>query len=168
GTLFLKPLTPDLVVAGLLILIALYSLWSVWSVKEDSQSKMSNQSLVIKSSAAGVILGALTTLTGLGGGVIIVPILIKLFGRTYEEVLPTSLATVLVISLASFIFQSDVALELITYSQLFFLGTGALGAYLLLGLLMRSMDRSGTDRIRKIVFSIVTVFSAVSVASKAL
>src|SRR5690606_28602907 len=50
GTSFLKPLTPDLVVAGLLILIAVYSLWSVWSIKEDSQSKMCNQSLVIKSS----------------------------------------------------------------------------------------------------------------------
>ena len=168
GTLFLKPLTPDIVVAGLLTIIAIYSLWSVWSSKEDISKKENNEGVVLKSVAAGAILGILTTLTGLGGGVILVPILIKIFGRTYNEALPTSLGTIFLISLSSFVFQSEVALQLISFIQLVYLGAGALVAFILLKLFIDKIENSKVDKIRKIIFSIVTTYSVVSVIIKAM
>lgn len=168
GTLFLKPLTPDIVVAALLTVIALYSLWSVWGGRVNSVNEMSHRGVILKSLGAGAFLGVLTTLTGLGGGVILVPILIKLFGRTYTEALPTSLATIFLISLSSFIFQSEMALQLITLIQLGYLGAGALIAFFLLKLLIIKLDNSKVDTIRRIVFSIVTVYSAASVIVKAM
>lgn len=168
GTLFLKPLTPDIVVAALLTVIALYSLWSVWGGRVNSVNEMSHRGVILKSLGAGALLGVLTTLTGLGGGVILVPILIKLFGRTYTEALPTSLATIFLISLSSFIFQSEMALQLITLIQLGYLGAGALIAFFLLKLLIIKLDNSKVDTIRRIVFSVVTVYSAASVIVKAM
>lgn len=167
GTLFLKPLTPDLVVAGLLTSIGIYGIWSVWSEGKDSSHQTSSKGLIIRSIAAGMLLGMITTLTGLGGGVIVVPILIKLFGRRYREALPTSLAIILMISLSSFIFQSDTAFKLISLPQLGYLGAGALISFFLLKLVLRRWDEQKTDTIRKIVFSAVTVYSAVSVIIKA-
>lgn len=168
GTLFLKPLTPDLVVAGLLTLIAVYSLWSVWSQKKNSSNDAGTGSDVFKSLGAGTLLGVLTTLTGLGGGVILVPILIKIFGRTYNEALPTSLASIFLISLSSFIFQSEIALKLISFVELGYLGAGALGAFLFLKMLIKRFDDSKIDTVRKFVFSFVTVYSAASVIIKAM
>lgn len=168
GTLFLKPLTPDFVVAGLLTIIAIYSLWSVWSGKKNSSREANNKGVILKSLGAGTLLGVLTTLTGLGGGVVLVPILIKLFGRTYSEALPTSLATIFLISLSSFIFQSEMALQLITFIQLAYLGAGALIAFFMLKVFIRKIDDSKVDKMRKGVFSVVTVYSAISVIIKAM
>lgn len=167
GTLFLKQLTPDLVVAGLLTLIAGYSLWSVWSFKKETLSK-SSEGVVLKALVAGTLLGVLTTLTGLGGGVVLVPILIKLFGRNYDQALPTSLATIFLISVSSFIFQSETAFQLISLYQLAYLGAGALIAFFLLKVLLKRLEESNIEKIRKAVFSIVTVYSAVSVIIKAM
>lgn len=166
GTLSLKPLVPDIVVAGLLTIIAAYSLWSVWSSKDNASNKTNNEGVVLKSLGAGGILGILTTLTGLGGGVILLPILIKIFGRTYNEALPTSLGTIFLISMSSFVFQSEMAFQLISLIQLAYLGAGALVAFFLLKLFINKIDNSKMDKIRKIIFSMVTVYSAVSVIIK--
>lgn len=167
GTLFLKPLMPDLVVAGLLTLIAGYSLWSVWSIKKSTSSE-SSDGVVVKALVAGALLGVLTTLTGLGGGVVLVPILIKLFGMDYDQALPTSLATIFIISVSSFIFQAETAFQLISLIQLVYLGVGALIAFFLLKLLLIRLEDSRVAIIRKAVFSIVAVYSVTSVIIKAM
>lgn len=163
ATLFLKPLTPDLVVAVLLTSIAIYSLFSVWKSKENVVKEVGSKGTILKSLISGSILGVLTTLTGLGGGVVLVPILIKVFGRSYHEALPTSLGTIFLISLSSFFLQSENAMKLISLTQLGYLGAGALMAFLLLRLIIKRLDKSKVETLRKIVFSIVTVYSAVSV-----
>jgi uncharacterized protein len=168
GTLFLKSSTPDIVVAGLLTTIAIYSLWTIWASKNSSNTDASHKGVMLKSIGAGSLLGILTTITGLGGGVILVPLLIKLFGKSYHEALPTSLATILLISLTSFIFQSETALQLISFSQLGYLGVGALLAFFLLKVIIKKINITMLDKIRKIVFSLVTVYSAISVIIKAM
>lgn len=166
-TLFLKASTPDSVVAALLITVALYSLWSVWSHKsKDNVRPVTKNCIIIRGIGAGFMVGTLTTLTGLGGGVILIPILLKLFGKTYHEALPTSLATILVISLSSFIFQWEQALPLISVNQILFLGAGALMAILLVNLMTKKLSQNNIEAIRKITFSLVTLYSVLSVILK--
>lgn len=166
-TLFLKASTPDSVVAVLLIIVALYSLWSVWSHKsKDNLRPVTKNFIIIKGIGAGLVVGTLTTLTGLGGGVILIPILLKLFGKTYHEALPTSLATILVISLSSFIFQWEHALPIISVNQILFLGAGALMAILLVNLMTKKLSQNNIEAIRKITFSLVTSYSVLSVILK--
>lgn len=166
GSLFLKPLISDFVVAGLLTMIASYSLWSVWSSQISRPPKMKTEHIILKSVISGILLGVLTSLTGLGGGVILVPILIKFFGRSYSEALPTSLATILLISASSFIFQSQKAFQLISLIQLASLWAGTLVAFFLLKILMGRLETTKIDIIRKLVFSVITVYSTVSVITK--
>jgi len=114
----------------------------------------------------GLFLGLITTLTGLGGGVLLVPILMRFFGKTYEESLPTSLATILFISSISFFLQIHAALELISYSELSFLAAGAICAFLVLRFSLKFIKPENRDFLRKVVFTVVTIYSISSVLMK--
>lgn len=164
-TLFLKPMTPDLIVAILLILVACYSLWSIW-IKNKSYAPIENKPSLFKALVAGILLGTLTTLTGLGGGVVLVPLLIRFFGKSYQEALPTSLAAVLIISLSSFLLQAKGVLELISLEQIFFMALGTVIAYFSLWLGLSKMKDATIELLRKIVFSLVTLYSVTSVINK--
>ncbi len=161
-----KDLLPDVVVAGLLFLIAVYSLWSVWQKKENGASKGSESllSLII----TGLFLGAVTTFTGLGGGVLLIPLLMKVFGKTYDDALPTSLASILFISLGSFIIQFESISSLIELQDiaLMLLGSGA--SFLGLKILLKKISKHRILFLRKLVFTLVTVYAIGSVVIKAL
>ena len=165
-TLPLKTGTPEVVIAGLLTLIGVFSVTSVWRRKDQSHGQSDESPAVAKALMAGTFLGLITTLTGLGGGVLLLPILLKVFKKTYQEALPTSLATILLISLTSFIFQSKTALNLMTYDQLALIGGGALASYFMLKLFLRKLEERMLLLIRQIVFTVVTVYSVLSVIVK--
>lgn len=164
----LKAETPDWVIAIILTLIGIYSIWSVWK-KQNEQSSQSGMGMVIpKALIAGSFVGLLTTLTGLGGGVVLVPILINFFGNNYQQALPTSLGSILLISVTSFIFQSKTAFELINFTELSLMAAGALLAFFLLKLLIKKVAARKILMIRKIVFTAVTLYSIISVIYKAM
>lgn len=167
-TLPLKSGTSDVVIAGLLTVIGIFSVSSVWGKKNNHLHDKEETHVFAKALIAGTFLGLITTLTGLGGGVILVPILIKVFGKKYAEALPTSLATILMISLTSFLFQSKTALGLISYYQLALIGGGAILSYFTLKLSLRKIKESRVLQMRKVVFTLVTVYSVLSVISKAM
>ncbi len=167
-SLSMKSGTPEIVIAALLTVIGIYSIVSVWGKNKTSSIVEKDSQVVTKALIAGAFSGLMTTLTGLGGGVILVPILIKFFGKNYKEALPTSLATILLISLSAFMFQSKVALGLIAIPQLLMIGGGAILAFLLLKVLLRKLSEVKVLQIRRIVFTLVTVYSVVSVIIKAM
>lgn len=164
----LKANTPEVFIAALLTLIGVYSIWSVWAQKNQSSKQSSNNKEVLKALTAGAFLGVITTLTGLGGGVILMPILISLFGKSYEEALPTSLASILIISVTAFFFQLETALSLISVSNLGLLGAGAILSFLFLKFLLKHVSSEKILETRKYVFTGVTIYSVVSVIIKVL
>jgi uncharacterized protein len=166
ASLPLKLLVPDLAIAGLLTAIAAYSLFSIWRKRKPASAI--NSAGIVKSALTGLFLGVITTLTGLGGGVLLVPILMQLFGKTYEEALPTSLATILLISSISFLLQLRVAPSLIGPAEVAPIAAGAIVAFLGLRLALRPLSTETIDLVRKIVFSGVTVYSIVSVLAQSL
>lgn len=165
ATLNLKSFASDLLVAALIIGIALYSFWSIWSGIQSTKSIKVNSS-VTRALATGALLGVLTTLTGLGGGVILIPLLIKVFGKSYKDALPTSLGAIFVISLVSFLFQAKVASELISLSQIILMICGTVIAFFVLKLMTGRLKDSTILVMRKIVFSLVTLYSISSVIIK--
>lgn len=163
-TLKLKAVVPDLAVASLLALIVFFSLWNIWRsphVKNNVPSKVH----FIKIAVTGSLLGVITTLTGLGGGVLLLPILIR-FGKTYEEAIPTSLAIILFISMISFLMQGKIGFNLISLHDFSFLTLGTLSSFFLLKFLLKSFDPTRIENIRKSVFTLVTMYSMVSILLK--
>ena len=164
----LKASTPDWLIAVILSFIGFYSIWSVWKKQRELSTHASENSVIPKALMAGSFVGLLTTLTGLGGGVILVPILINFFGNTYEKALPTSLGAILLISLVSFISQSKAAFELINSYQLLLMAAGTFFAFILLKLFMKVVDDNKMLLSRKIVFTAVSLYSVITVIYKAI
>jgi uncharacterized protein len=165
----LKNHTPDWLIAGLLAIIGSYSIWSVWRRDENQNNSLEKDSFVIpKGLVAGAFLGLITTLTGLGGGVILVPLLIRFFKKSYEEALPTSLGTILLISLTSFILQSKTAFSLISFTDLSLLGSGAFLSFIILKLILKNINDNKILQARRVVFTTVTIYSVISVIMKAI
>ena len=159
ASLKVKSLIPDIVVASVLTLIGLYSLWGVWRKSSKHASSTLHQESYIKLLAIGLMLGVLTTLTGLGGGVVLVPILMTLFGKTYEEALPTSLATIFIVSLTAFIFQLSTALSIVSLVEIMLLAGGSLISFLVLKASLRYFSDQTLTVLRKTVFTLVTIYS---------
>ncbi len=166
ATLPLKSFTPDWIVAGLLAIIASYSVWSVWSGKKQS-TEGQQKSSIWKMVFTGFLLGILTTLTGLGGGVILVPILLKVFGKSYEEAMPTSLLSIMLISGLSFVLQLLRSDSLtISPMDIGLIFVGSITAALGLSVVTKKLKPEILDKIRRIVFTLVTVYSITSIMLK--
>lgn len=161
-----KNLLPEIMVAALLLMIAVYSLWSVWKTSDsESTGKKTSLPLLI---FTGLFLGAVTTFTGLGGGVLLIPLLMRVFGKTYEEALPTSLASILFISLGSFLIQLDSVTGLFNLLDVTFMLLGSAGSYIGLKLILKKISQQKTLMLRKSVFTLVTVYAIGSVIAKTL
>lgn len=156
----LKSAFPDYVIITLLISVAIFSIWNVWKPSVMS-FRMAHGALT--EIFTGMILGALTTMTGLGGGVILLPILLKIYNKSLAEAIPTSLATIFLISLSSFVFQTNLVMNIISFQEIVLLVVGILSASLLLKLLLKKLTKTMADKLRKVVFTIVTIYSSVSI-----
>lgn len=162
-SLGLKSKTPDIMIGLILSIIGVYSIWSIWQREVKTSGDNGQKISFLKLIATGLFLGVMTTLTGLGGGVLLMPLLVKFFGKTYSSALPTSLATIFLISLTSFIMQGEQALKLITVKEIGFISLGALLSFYCLKLFLKRMNVDKVTLIRKVVFTIVTLYSVVSI-----
>lgn len=158
-SLSLKAMTPESMIAFLLTLIGMYGIWGVWSGNKIAQAEAPQKIGILKLILTGCGLGLITTLTGLGGGVILVPVLIKFFNKDYENALPTSLSTILSISLISFLLQIKTGLSLVSIQELGLIAVGAVVSFLVLKKLLINLHPNKTALLRKITFTLVTVYS---------
>ncbi len=164
-TLPFKETLPNFIIALLLTVIALFSVWSLWK-KESPKAHMPAKNHWIKMITTGLFLGLITTLTGLGGGVLLIPILMSWFGKNYEEALPISLGTILFISLSSFFMQKKMVLELISPTEIGFIALGTLIAFFSLKFILKRTNPVSLLFLRKFLFTLVTIYSITSVMLK--
>nr|BDT29017.1 TSUP family transporter [Bacteriovorax sp. HI3] len=164
----IKPYVGDLVTASLLGLISLYGLWSVWKKKSSAKRGVEVKTFwpVIFS---GIIFGALTTLTGLGGGVLIIPLLINFFHLSYEEALPSSLLLIFLISLSSFVMQLlKKGSGGVRGIDIFFLFIGTVLASLVVKKIMGKIPAKWSELGRRVVFTLVVLYSFMAIGQKVL
>lgn len=159
----LKAMSHNSLIIGMLFLISIYSLFGIWKEKKTDRKQSPPKHTSFTFIWIGVLLGITTTFTGLGGGVILLPLLIQMINLSYEEALPISLATIAVISLMSFIFQWESVFTIISLLEIFYILAGTISSYFLLNLFMKGMKKSKILFTRKIVFTLVALYSVTSV-----
>ncbi len=162
----LKRIMPEEIIVLLLVMIGSYSIWSIWGSlpgKTNIGEKKINPVTILIS---GLMLGLVTTLTGLGGGVLLIPILLRIFKMSYEDALPTSLASIFLISLSSLVMQGKKALQLLNANDFFFISAGALTAYVALRFSLQFLNQNQKLMLRKYVFSFATIISLIIIIAK--
>ena len=166
-SLSLKKLTPDLAIAFMLAALGTYSLWSVWK-KKKTNNVYELRTSALRLALIGLLIGVITTLTGLGGGVILIPLLINFIGMTYDEALPHSLLTIFIISSISLILQINTRVDLITLKEISLLAGGVAIALFIQAFILKKLSQSQLEFLRKLVFSFVTIYSITSVFLKSI
>lgn len=165
----LKALTPDLVIVGLLGLISMYSLWSVWSstaVAADVSDARPTRWVL--TGIVGTGLGVLTTLTGLGGGVLLMPIFVGLFKLPGPMAVATSLVAVALSSIFSLGFQVQAGAALPSIEQFLWLSLGIVVVAQGLKVLTQKISQDTMALTRKIVFTFVVIFAMIKILGESL
>lgn len=159
-----KEALPSLAVALLLALVSIYALYNVWvPVKvEDSTPKAPRESVGL-SIVLGLLLGGLTTFTGLGGGVLMLPLFLGLYHYSQSQAVATSLLAVGLSSLASLLVQMIRGTHFELKFDLVFLLVGILASVYLLKQFAKHMPGEMINRVRQLVFTMVVILALVKI-----
>lgn len=135
-------------IAVLLSLVSLYALSTIWLPKKTGKDSfdLPRENFLI-SVFVGLILGALTTFTGLGGGVLMLPVLLGLYRFNRAQALATSLFAVGLSSLSTFIIQINQGAKFHLDQGFIFLVLGILCAVLVLKKKYKSVERKCSPEI---------------------
>jgi len=170
----LKPITPDWVIRGLFVALCSLSLASLWRPKKGSPQSPSQpvhtETLappLLPTTLAGVTLGGLVTLTGLGGGVLLIPLLSGPFQLSLPAATATSLLTVSLSALSSLILQGMRHPLPLDASQALALFLGSMVSALVTRELIRRVPETKMNAIRKTLVSVVIVGSLAALFMKA-
>lgn len=149
-----KKMLPSFWIALILSLVSIYALFNVWhplELKEKSE-KEHHQKIWI-SVVVGLGLGALTTFTGLGGGVLMFPILLGVYKLNRTQALATSLFSVGLSSLSSLVIQVKEGANLEIDYNFIYLVVGILTAALLLKNYSSLLKEHTFLKVQQVVFS---------------
>lgn len=158
------------VVGILLALIALYSLYNVWkpTAPNVNKTQVSHRGQIPLVVVVGLTLGVLTTLTGLGGGVLLMPIFISIFKFSQHKAVATSLVVVAISSVSSILFQIQKGLIPVIDIQVLLLAIGILITAIALQLSTKLISKTVLQKLRQIVFTLVVVVAMSKIAGELL
>lgn len=155
-----KEALPSLTVAILLALVSLYALYGIWvPVKVGTNKPKQPLDSTPLSIVLGLLLGALTTFTGLGGGVVMLPLFLGLYHYSRSEALATSLLAVGLSSLASLLVQMIRGTHVEIKFELVFLLLGILASVYLLKQFAKHLPVPAMTRVRQLVFTGVVILA---------
>jgi uncharacterized membrane protein YfcA len=152
----IKAFTSDITIAVLLGLIGIFSIINVWKNKSSIPEESKKGHELLKGILIGLIVGLTTTLTGLGGGVLLMPLLMSFYGKSYQQAMPLSLASIFFISLSSLLFQIKSLSQNITTTEILMLSIGAIIAFFVLEKLVKSLNEVQINLLRKTTFTLLT------------
>lgn len=155
-----KEALSTLIVAILLALVSVYALYSVWkpvTLKTEETNKI-RESFGL-SLGLGVLLGALTTFTGLGGGVLMLPLFLTLYRYSQSQAVATGLLAVGLSSLVSLLLQAIRSSNFEVKVELLFLVVGILSSVYFLRQFAMHLPAQVLHRVRQFVFTIVVILA---------
>ncbi len=156
-----KKIFPEFYMAILLGIVALYSLYNIW-MPSKVKPKDSTTTPVLLTIMVGLVLGALTTFTGLGGGVLMFPILMTFYGFDQKSAVATSLLTVALSSLSSLIIQINSGFDFKFNTDTNFIILGIILSAFIVKLATKKLSTQVMDNVRKVVFTLVVLLLGVS------
>ncbi len=154
----LKALSPDFVIAILLGVISVFSVFSIWKKGTHSKDDLPHVNNY-KSVGLGLLLGGLTTMTGLGGGVLLMPIFLGTFKLSENRAVATSLITITFSSLISLLLQINELETTPGWRDLAFIIIGVTGSLFLLKILLSHISQNNLSLMRKFVFTVLVIYS---------
>ena len=108
---------------------------------------------------SGVVLGGLTTLTGLGGGVLLLPLFMKGFRLNERAAVATSLMTILLTSLISFLLQSKTNSIYLTFLDFIYVVVGLfLSVYISRQLILKLAPQL-ISNLRRVTYSLIVFYT---------
>lgn len=162
----IKPSLPESALKVLFILVCVFSLVSLWKKKSKRTPPITSSpasDVTGKHLLIGVLLGALITLTGLGGGVLLIPLLSGPLGLPLSHATPTSLLTVFLSAAFSLLFQyyapSGAVFEAIPIQAIAGLVLGSITAVLVTRELIQRVSVATLDPLRRATVTGVIVLS---------
>jgi uncharacterized membrane protein YfcA len=165
GSLATKPLkemSSDLVIASILGVVSLFSLYHIWKKKQFSQELVMEIN-PLKSLGLGLVLGGLTTMTGLGGGVLLMPVFLGVFKLSESKAVATSLLTITFSSLVSLLLQIKDLKIVLGIMELGLLVVGIMASLLGLKFFLKRLSEEKISVVRKIVFTFIVFYSLVKI-----
>jgi uncharacterized membrane protein YfcA len=165
GSILFKPLkdqTPEWIMIALFISMALLSLVSIWTnepkTAKTSQLRMPKLSL-FKPAFGGFLLGGLITMTGLGGGVMIIPFLKVICHLSFPQATATSLLTIFLSSAFNLWIQAGTVVNYLTPLPVAALVSGSMISALLARQLIKSLQIHTLDQMRRLIITLVILTS---------
>ena len=152
----------DQIIIVLLYLVCLYSLILIWRKNKRGPVEKVEQANTWILILAGLLLGILTTLTGLGGGVLLLPLFIKGFHLEEEKAVATSLMTVFFSSGISFLIQLSTVAQTPSANEVLFMILGVLLAVFPVKFVIKRLHEHKTFLIRRTVYSSIVIYTLVS------
>lgn len=159
-----KELLPTLVVALLLTSVSLYALYNVWvPLKVSPAAPTAPRSTTALSVGIGLLLGALTTFTGLGGGVLMLPLFLALYRHTQAQAVATSLLAVGLSAFSSLAVQAFRGAHFEATAGLGWLLLGIMLAVYLLKLYVKHLSVETLTLTRQVVFTVVVALALLKI-----
>lgn len=152
----LKAVMPGIVIKVMLTVLALWSLYIIWSpIKGNLKAKKSS----LWHLPGGFILGVLTTLTGLGGGVVLLPWL--KFIEAHEDI-STSLATIALISSFSLGMQVSMGAALPATQNILYAFFAIIVSIFMIRFMVNKISTGRVLMMRQLVFTGVVGFTVLT------
>lgn len=159
-----KALLPDFLISILLAIVSLYSLYSVWRpLTLGSDQEKNQKKSLFKTSFIGLFLGGLTTFTGLGGGVLMLPILLNIYKMPQKNAVATSLIVVGVSSLISFTAQLFRAENLVFDNTIVPILIGVILISYVVKLMISKLSQKALTLSRQIIFTVVVLLALLKI-----
>lgn len=111
---------------------------------------------------AGLLLGILTTVTGLGGGVLLLPLFIKGFHLEEHKAVATSLMTIFFSSAISFLVQLSTVTQTPSAIEVLFMIVGVSLAVFPVKFIIKRLHEDKIFLIRRTVYSSIVIYTLVS------
>lgn len=159
---YIKAYLPTFILKIMFAFVCCYSLYNYVKNIKGSATKNSPQfSSPLVHLGSGIFLGHLTTLTGLGGGVVLMPWFIGPLGLPTDEAIPTSLFTILCAAVISFCLQIQLGVnhERLDFLTLGFLILGAALASFITKYWLNKLSAGSLAKLRQTTFFMVILLA---------
>jgi uncharacterized membrane protein YfcA len=172
GSVLFKPLkdqASEWTIIALFIGVALLSLASIWKNEPKTAKKPQTRKPrlnLFKSAFGGFALGGLIAMTGLGGGVMIIPFLKGICHLPFPQATATSLLTIVLSSAFNLWIQSGIVANYLTPMPVVALVSGSMFSALLTRQLIQGIRSQTLDQTRKFLITFVIVISVGSIIYK--
>lgn len=161
GTLFasmLKPFTPDSYIKVFYLLVIATSLGKLWNKNLTPASKTSPLKVI----SLGILWGVLVVFTGVGGGIILTPLLMSLYGLDFHTATQNSLFGIFLSSSLAFVLNYHLVPDF-DFSIVATILLGRILFSLLVKLILKDSKNLGYFFARKLLFATCSLLSLISI-----